>query len=87
LWAGDTLIATAVINLLAAALTYSPIRPGPAPKVGFLLAEFAFSMFVSSGIWGVPAPIVSPDLAIRGVLVTGALLFVVLAALGFLVFG
>ena len=51
LWLGGTVMATAVINLLAAAADYSPMRPGPSPTAGFLLAGFVLSMFVSWGVW------------------------------------
>lgn len=50
LWLGGTVMACAVINLLVAALDYSPARPGPDPKGGFLLAGFVVSMFISCGI-------------------------------------
>jgi hypothetical protein len=87
LWLGGTVMATAVINLLAAAADYSPMRPGPSPTAGFLLAGFILSMFVSCGFWGAFAPILPCDLAIRGTLVTGFLLFLAVAALGYLISG
>ena len=49
LWAGGTLMATAVLTLLSAVFDYAPKRPGPAPTAGFLLAGFALSMFISCG--------------------------------------
>jgi len=83
LWAGGTIMATAVINLLSAVFDYAPKRPGPAPTVGFLLAGFVLSMFISAGFWGAIAPILPREVAVRGALVTGALLL----ATGFLLFG
>ena len=87
LWAGGTIMATAIINLLSAVFDYAPKRPGPAPTAGFLLAGFVLSMFISCGFWGASAPILSREFAIRGVLVTGALLFVIVAAVGLMLFG
>jgi hypothetical protein len=31
---------------------YSPMRTGPNPTAGFLLAGFVLYMFVSCGVWG-----------------------------------
>jgi hypothetical protein len=85
LWVGGTVMVAAVINLAIAVLDYSPMRPGPNPTAGFLLAGFVLCMFVSSGIWGAFAAIIPRDLAIRGAMATGALLFIAVATLGFLV--
>jgi hypothetical protein len=52
---------------------------------GFLLAGFVLCMFVSCGVWGALAPILPRQVAIRGAFVTGSLLFVAVATLGFLV--
>jgi hypothetical protein len=52
---------------------------------GFLLAGFVLSMFVSSGVWGALSPILPREVAIRGALVTGCVLFGVAATLGYLV--
>jgi hypothetical protein len=84
-WLGGTVIFAAVINLLYAAASYSPVRPGPNPTAGFLLAGLVLSMFVSTGVWGAFAPILPRDFAIRGALTTGFLLFLAVATLGFLV--
>jgi hypothetical protein len=78
---------SAVFNLLFAVLDYSPMRPEPNPTAGFLLAGFALCMFISSGVWGALAPILPRDVAIRGALATGALLFVAVATLGFCFLG
>jgi hypothetical protein len=75
----------AVINLVIAVLDYSPTRPGRNPTAGFLLAELVLCMFVSCGVWGALAPILPRRVAVRGALTTGALLFVAVATLGFLV--
>jgi hypothetical protein len=85
LWLGGTVMVVAVINLAIAVLDYSPMRPGPNPTVGFLLAGLVLCMFVSCGVWGALAPILRREVAIRGALTTGALLFVAVATLGFLV--
>jgi hypothetical protein len=85
LWLGGTVMVVAVINLAIAVLDYSPMRPGPNPTVGFLLAGLVLCMFVSCGVWGALAPILRREVAVRGALTTGALLFVAVATLGFLV--
>jgi hypothetical protein len=87
LWLGGTVLACAVINLLVAVLDYSPARPGPDPVGGFVLAAFVLSLFISCGIWGAFAAVVSPEFALRGALVTGVLLFGAVVALGCLVAG
>jgi len=80
-----TVMVAAVFNLLMAVLDYSPMRPGPNPTAGFLLGGFALCMFISSGVWGAIAPILPPRVAVGAALVTGTLLFLAVAALGFLV--
>jgi hypothetical protein len=85
LWLCGTVLVAAVINLAIAVLDYSPARPGPNPMAGFLLAGFVLCMFVSCGVWGALAPILPRQVAIRGAFVTGSLLFVAVATLGFLV--
>ncbi len=85
LWVIGTVMVAAIFILLGAVADYSPMRPGPNPTAGFLLAGFVLCMFVSCGVWGAFSPILPPDVAIGGALVTGTLLFVVVATLGFLV--
>jgi hypothetical protein len=85
LWVVCTVMVAAVFNLLMAMGDYSPVRPGPNPTAGFLLAGFTVSMFVSSGVWGAVAPILPPKVALGGALTTGTLLFLAVATLGFLV--
>jgi hypothetical protein len=85
LWVGGTVMVAAVINLAIAVLDYSLMRAGPNPTAGFLLAGFVLSMFVSSGVWGAFAPILPREVAIHGAMATGALLFIAVATLGFLV--
>src|SRR3984893_4421438 len=85
LWVVGSVMVAAVINLLIAVADYSPMRPGPNPTAGFLLAGFVLCMFVSSGIWGALSPILPRDVAIRGALVPGCVLFGVVATLGYLV--
>src|SRR5437764_1131421 len=41
LWLATSLLLGAVFTLLMATLEYSPARPGPSPRLGFLLAEFS----------------------------------------------
>jgi hypothetical protein len=84
-WLGGTVLVAAVFNLLMAVLDYSPMRPGPNPTAGFLLAGFVLCMFVSSGAWGAFAPILPRDVAICGAFVTGLLLFAAVTTLGLLV--
>ena len=45
------------------------------------------SLNLISGVWGALAPILPGDVTVPGALVTGALLFVVVATLGFLLAG
>jgi hypothetical protein len=85
LWLGGTVMVAAVFNLLFAVGDYSPMRPGPNPTAGFLLAGFVLCMFIASGIWGALSPILPPGVTIGGALVTGALLFLAVATLGFIV--
>jgi hypothetical protein len=85
LWLVCTVMVACVINLAIAVLDYSPMRPGPNPTAGFLVAGFVLCMFVSSGVWGALAPIVPRDVAVRGALATGVLLFVAVTTLGYLV--
>ena len=75
----------AVFNLSMAVLDYSPARPGPNPTAGFLLAGLVVCMFVSCGVWGAVASVLPPKVAVGGALMTGALLFLAVATLGFLV--
>ena len=83
-WVVGAVMVAAVFNLLFALADYSPAKPGPNPTAGFLLAGFTVCMFVSSGVWGTVAPILPPKVAVGGALVTGVLLFLVVATLGFL---
>jgi hypothetical protein len=85
LWVGSTVLVAAVINLAIAVLDYSPTRPGPSPTAGFLLAGLVLCMFVSCGVWGALAPILPRQVAIHRAMATGALLFIAVATLGFLV--
>ena len=85
LWVVGTVLVAAVINILFAVLDYSPARPGPNPTAGFLLGGFVVCMFISAGVWGAFTPILPPKVAIGGILATGALLFLGVVTLGFLV--
>jgi hypothetical protein len=83
-WTGGTVLVAVVFNLVMAVADYSPMRPGPNPTAGFLLAGFIVCMFVSCGVWGAVAPILPPKVAVGGALTTGVLLFLAVTALGFL---
>ena len=85
LWLGGAVLVAAVFNLVMAMADYPPMRPGPNPTAGFLLAGFVLCMFISSGVWGAFAAILPPKVAVGGALTTGALLLVAVATLGFLV--
>ena len=52
---------------------------------GILLAGFVPCMFVSCGVWGAFAAILPRNVVVGGAVTTGALLFVVVATLGFMV--
>jgi len=76
----------AVINLVIAVLDYSPMRPGPNPTAGFLLGWIGSSACSFPAVFGgALAPILRREVAIRGALTTGALLFLAVATLGYLV--
>jgi hypothetical protein len=84
-WVAGTVMTAAIIILLGAVADYSSARPGPNPTAGFLLAGFSVCMFVSCGLWGAVSSILPPKVALGGAVTTGALLFFVVATLGFLV--
>jgi hypothetical protein len=84
-WLVGTVMVAAVFNLLFALADYSPARPGPSPTAGFLLAGFTVCMFVSCGVWGAFTAILPPQVAVGGAVITGVLLFLAVAALGFLI--
>src|ERR1700731_2174417 len=50
LWLATSLLLGGIFTLLMAVLEYSPSRPGPSPRLGFLLADFSVSMLVSFDI-------------------------------------
>lgn len=87
LWLGGIVMVAAVFNLLIAMGDYSLERPGLYPKAGFLLAGFVICMLVSCGLWGGFARILPREVALGGALVTGCLLFAVVATLGYLLAG
>jgi quinol-cytochrome oxidoreductase complex cytochrome b subunit len=84
LWLGGSVMVSAVINLLYAVLNYSPVRPGLSPTARFLLAGLVLCMFASYGVWGALAPPSARRCNSWG-FVTGALLFVAVTMIGFLV--
>ena len=87
IWTGTSLLLGAMFVLMKAGFDYAPSRPGPHPWAGFLLADFSVSMLVSCGVWGTIAPVLSGDIAIRGALITGCVVSVVVALLGYMLVG
>jgi hypothetical protein len=85
LWIGGTLVAVAAISFIASALSYP--RPRVAidpngnmlipfePRAGLAIGLFALCMLVSTGCWGAVSPILRPEVAIPGALITGCVLF------------
>jgi hypothetical protein len=92
-WLGGAALVSAVMNLLASMLEYSPnaLHFDPTgheliaynPRAGFLLGAFTASMLLSCGIWGVLARIASARFVLRGAVATGLLLFGAVAGLGY----
>jgi hypothetical protein len=88
LWIGGTLTAVCVIFFIASVLGYpSPdakIDPSGhllipfMPRFGLALGLFCLCQFVASGLWGAISPILRPEVAIRGALITGCVLFAVI---------
>jgi hypothetical protein len=93
-WIGASVTATAVVSFIATAMSYP--RPGARidpfghalipfmPRAGVALGLFALCMLVSCGCWGAIAPMLRPDVAIKGALVTGWMLFAVVYGAGWL---
>jgi hypothetical protein len=93
-WIGASVTATAVISFVASVLGYP--RPGTAidpsghllipfaPRFGLALGLFCLSLFVSCGCWGAIAPILRPQVAVLGALISGCVLFVVVYGAGWL---
>ncbi len=91
-WVGGTLTAVCAIFFIASVLGY----PGPdaridpsghllipfMPRFGLALGLFCLCEFVACGIWGAISPILQPRVAIRGALVTGCVLFLVMYSAG-----
>lgn len=88
---GGPTLAVAVIYWLSRLLGYRPdvLPVDPLnrmvrydPKAGIAIGLFGLSMLVSCGLWGAVAPVLRPQVALRGALVTGCLLFTVVYCLG-----
>jgi hypothetical protein len=87
-WLGGTLTAVCVISFLASVLSYpSPganIDPNGhrlipfMPRFGLALGLFCLCQFVACGLWGAIAPILRPEVAIQGALISGSVLFAVI---------
>jgi hypothetical protein len=92
LWVGGTLTGVGVIYWLYAVLGYP--RPGTVidpmghllipfmPRAGLAIGLFALCMLLSSGVWGAIAPILRPEVALPGALISGCVLFLAVYALG-----
>jgi len=93
-WIGASVTATAVTSFIASAMSYprpgAPIDPNGhvlipyAPRSGLAIGLFALCMLVSCGCWGAIAPILRPEVAISGALITGCVLFVIVYGAGWL---
>jgi hypothetical protein len=92
-WLGGAVLSSAVMNLLASMLEYSPdpLHFNPTghalipydPQTGFLLGAFAICMLVSTGCWGVLARVLPGGVTLRGAIMTGLLLFGAIASIGY----
>jgi len=92
LWLGGTLTAVAVLFWLCALMGYPPagalIDPsrtqvGPfMPRAGVAIGLFSLSMLVSCGCWGAISPILRPQVALSGALISGCVLFLVVYGAG-----
>ena len=87
LWVEGSLLVAAVFTLLMNVVEYYPSRPGPSPRLGFLLADVSVSTLVSCGIWGALSPTLPREIALRGALISGCVLSVVVALLGYMLAG
>src|SRR5438045_3652628 len=92
-WIGGAALVSLVMNLLATMLEYSPnpLHFDPTgheliaynPRAGFMLGAFGLCVLLSTGCWGVLARVLPGGVALRGAVVTGLLLFGVVAGLGY----
>jgi hypothetical protein len=94
LWIGGTLLGVAAISFIASVLSYP--RPGTdidasghllipfMPRTGLAIGLFAICMLVSTGCWGAVSPILRPQVAISGALISGCVLFVIVYGGGWL---
>jgi hypothetical protein len=91
-WLEGSVIATAVISFIAAAMSY-PI-PGTridltghllipfAPRAGIAIGLFGLCMLVSCGVVGAIAPVLRREVAIHAALIGGTVLFGIVYAAG-----
>jgi hypothetical protein len=86
-WFCGSVVSGSIFTLLKAIFDYSPARPGPSPRIGFLIAEFTVCMLVSSGVFGPFVAIVPREILLRGAVISGFVLFLGVATLGFVLFG
>ena len=92
-WLGGAVLVSAVTNLLASMLGYSPnpLHFDPTghqliaydPRTGFLLGSFTVSLLVSTGCWGVLARLMRAEFVLRGAVATGLLLFGAVVGIGY----
>jgi hypothetical protein len=93
-WIGGSVTATAVISFVSSVLSYPrpSARVDPsghllipfAPRFGLALGLLCLSLFVSCGCWGAIAPILRPQVALLGALISGCVLFLVVYGAGWL---
>jgi hypothetical protein len=89
---GGTLTAVAVIFWLYSVLGYPPagVTIDPRghvlipfmPRAGLAIGLLGLSMFVSCGVWGTMSPVLRRDIAVKGALISGCALFLVLYGAG-----
>jgi hypothetical protein len=94
LWLGGTFVAVAAIWFILSVLSYPrpDARIDPtghllvpyAPKTGLAIGLFALCMLLSSGCWGAIAPILRPQVALSGALISGCVFFGIVYAGGWL---
>jgi hypothetical protein len=87
LWLATSLLLGGIFTLLVSVLGYSRSRPGPSPRLGFLLADLSVSMLVSFGTWGALSALLAREILLRGAIVSGSLMFLVIAVLGYAAVG
>ena len=93
-WVSASVMVVAVLYFISSAGSYpSPETPIDAaahliipfmPHLGLAIGLFFLSMLVSCGCWGAVAPILRPETALSGALITGLVLFAIVYGGGWL---